>query len=275
MNYKIHSKINLLDGNSIPVFGLGVFRSPSGKMTQETVINALQIGYRHIDTAAIYGNEKDVGIAVKSSGIKRDELFITTKLWNSEQGYESALKAFDRSLKLLGLDYVDLYLLHWPVPELRLESYKALIKLKKDGLVKSIGVSNFTIKHLKEFLDNFDEIPAVNQVELSPFLSQVELRKFCDANQIVIESYSPLTKGQKLNDPTLVKIAKKHNKTSAQILIRWSLEIGAVTIPKSNRLERLKENADVFNFQLDESDRSILDNLNEDYRTSWDPTDED
>ncbi len=271
----IQSKTKLSDGNSIPIFGLGVFRSPSGKLTQETVSNALQIGYRHIDTAAIYGNEKDVGISVKSSGIKREDLFITTKLWNSDQGYESALKAFDRSLKLLSLDFVDLYLLHWPVPELRFESYKALIKLKKDGLVKSIGVSNFTIKHLKEFIDNFEEKPVINQVEMSPYLSQNELRKFCHDHKIQIESYSPLTKGQKLNDPALVQIARKHNKTSAQILIRWSLEMGLVTIPKSNRLERLKENADVFNFQLDEKDLNVLNHLNENYRTSWDPTEED
>ncbi len=269
----INSRKNLRDHVKIPYLGLGVFQTPVGKITYDAVLTALKCGYRHIDTARIYQNESDVGRAVKESGINRSEIFITTKLWNQDQGYDSALKAFDSSLKSLGLEYIDLYLLHWPVYEKRLESWKALEKLKAEGLVKTIGVSNFMIHHLKELLDNCKEIPSVNQVEFHPYLYKKDLLNFCNDHEITIEAYAPLTKGIKLSDPPLVKIAKKHKKNTAQILIRWALEHQLVVLPKSARPDRIKENANVFNFELDFEDMLTLDELNEDLVTSWDPTD--
>jgi diketogulonate reductase-like aldo/keto reductase len=268
----ITSKIFLNDRNHIPRLGFGVYQSPPGEGTVEAVSLALQAGYRHIDSAAIYGNERDVGAAVRQSGIPRKEIFVTTKLWNSAQGYDKTLKACEESLAKLNIEYIDLYLLHWPVQNLRLESWKALIELKKSGKVKSIGVSNFTIRHLKEFLENSDVVPTVNQVEFSAYLYQKELLEFCTKNKIIIEAYSPITKGEKLSDKNLVSVAQKYKKTTAQVLIRWALQKGTVPLPKSNTPSRIKENADVFDFEISASDMANLDNLNMNLRTSWDPT---
>jgi len=264
------AKLN--NGVMIPRLGLGVYQSPPGPITQNAVEYALKIGYRHIDTARIYNNESDVGTALRKTGIKREDVFITTKLWNSDHGYENALRACDESLKRLGLKYLDLYLIHWPVPETRNESWEALVQLLKDGKCRSIGVSNYTINHLTDLLEDTDVVPMVNQVEFSPFLYQKQLLDHCEKNKIQLEAYSPLTQGAKLNHPKIQQIAKSHSKTPAQVLIRWSLQHNLVTIPKSVREERIKENSKVFDYILTAEDMRILDSLDENFRNSWDPT---
>ena len=269
----LESRLPLNDGQSIPALGLGVYQSPAGRITYESVSRALSVGYRHIDTAAIYGNESDVGRAILDSGIARSEVFVTTKLWNQQQGYDSALKALDRSLALLKMEYVDLYLVHWPVPGKRDDSWRALEKLKADGRAKSIGVSNYTVHHLQDLLSKSKTVPAVNQVEFSPFLYQKDLLTFCKAHAIQLEAYSPLARGERFKDPTLVDIAKRHRKSPAQIMVRWALELGLVVIPKSVRPGRILENASVFDFELSPMDRERLAGLNENLRTDWDPTD--
>ena len=272
MQATVEPLARLNNGVMIPRLGLGVYQSPPGQVTQKAVEYALKIGYRHIDTARIYNNESDVGAALRNRGINREDVFITTKLWNSDHGYETALKACDASLKRLGLKYLDLYLIHWPVPEIRNESWQALAQLLKDGKCRSIGVSNYTIQHLTELLEDAEVVPMVNQVEFSPFLYQKQLLEYCEKNKIQLEAYSPLTQGQKLNDPRIQQIAKKHNKTPAQVLIRWSLQHNLVTIPKSVREERIKENSQVFDYNLTTEDMQILDSLDESFRNSWDPT---
>jgi methylglyoxal/glyoxal reductase len=235
---------------------------------------ALKVGYRHIDTASFYGNEEDVGRAIRDSGVPREEVFVTTKLWNTDQGYDFALSACDTSLRKLGLGYIDLYLIHWPVPELRAESWRALVELKRRGSCRAIGVSNYTVKHLKELLDRSDVTPAVNQVEFNPFLYQKELLRFCEGKGIQMEAYSPLTRGHKLDHPVVLDVARRYSKSPAQVMIRWGLQHGLVVIPKSTRPERIKENSEVFDFQLSSADMSKLDSLGEDLHTVWDPTDE-
>ena len=272
MQTTVEPVVKLNNGVMIPRLGLGVYQSPPGQATQKAVEYALKVGYRHIDTARIYNNESDVGSALRNSGVKREDVFVTTKLWNSDQGYETALKACDASLKRLGLKYLDLYLIHWPVQETRDQSWKALAQLLKDGKTRAIGVSNYTIHHLTELLDKSDTVPMVNQVEFSPFLYQRQLLDYCEKNKIQLEAYSPLTQGAKLNHPKIQQIAKKHNKTPAQVLIRWSLQHNLVTIPKSVREERIKENSQVFDYNLTTEDMRILDSLDENFRNSWDPT---
>ena len=272
MQTTVEPVVKLNNGVMIPRLGLGVYQSPPGQATQKAAEYALKIGYRHIDTARIYNNETDVGTALRNSGIKREDAFITTKLWNSDQGYETALKACDASLKRLGLKYLDLYLIHWPVQETRDKSWKALVQLLKDGKCRSIGVSNYTIQHLTELLEQSDIVPMVNQVEFSPFLYQKQLLDYCEKNKIQLEAYSPLTQGAKLNHPKIQQIAKKHNKTPAQVLIRWSLQHNLVAIPKSVREERIKENSQIFDYNLTTEDMRILDSLDENFRNSWDPT---
>jgi diketogulonate reductase-like aldo/keto reductase len=272
MQATVEPVARLNNGVVIPRLGLGVYQSPPGQVTQKAVEYALKIGYRHIDTARIYNNESDVGAALRKSGVKREEVFITTKLWNSDHGYESALRACDASLKRLGLKYLDLYLIHWPVPELRNESWTALTKLLKDGKVRSIGVSNYTIQHLTELLGDAEVTPMVNQVEFSPFLYQKQLLDYCEQKKIQLEAYSPLTQGAKLNHPKVQQIAKKHDKTPAQVLLRWSLQHNLVTIPKSVHEERIKENSLVFDYTLTPDDMRVLDALDENFRNSWDPT---
>jgi diketogulonate reductase-like aldo/keto reductase len=269
---RIDAKVKLNNGVEMPVFGLGTYQTGGGKETREAVLWALEAGYRHIDTAAMYGNEEDVGEAVQKSGIPREEIFVTTKLWNTNHGYQKALVAFDESLNKLGLAYVDLYLIHWPVEDLRMDSWKALEKLLKKGKCRAIGVSNYMLHHLEELLDNSSTIPTVNQVEFSPYLYQKELVDFCAKHGIQFEAYSPLTKSHKLNDPRLVDIASRYSKTPAQILIRWALQKDVVVIPKSSRKERIIENADVFDFTISAEDMDILDSFNRNLHTSWDPT---
>lgn len=270
----LHSTCTLNNGVKIPFIGLGVFRSPAGDVTRSAVHHALQAGYRHIDTAKIYANEQDVGRAIAESDVPRQEIFVTTKLANADQGYDSTLRAIDESLNKLQMDYVDLYLEHWPVEGRRLESWKAMEKILTDGKVKAIGVSNFMKRHIEELLDNSDIVPVINQIELSPFnyLFRKDIIDFCLENNIAIEAYSPLTKARKLDDPNLVEIAVKYHKTTAQILIRWALQHEFIAIPKSTKQHRIIENASVFDFSISEVDMDFLDGLNENLVTGWDPT---
>jgi diketogulonate reductase-like aldo/keto reductase len=294
MTLAIDAKVTLNDGHMIPQLGLGVWQTRAGKTCEAAVLAALEAGYRHIDTAAAYDNEESVGAAIRASGIGRENIFITTKLWNEDHGDPE--RALDASLRKLKTDYVDLYLIHYPVPERR-NSWRALEALQRRGKARSIGVSNYTIRHLTELLAEAGTVPAVNQVEFHPYLYQRDLLDFCDAKGIVIEAYSPLTHGRRLGDPRLVAIAKKYSKaeaqpatgwsklplmervsrrfgikSTAQILIRWALQHDLVVIPKSSKRARIFEDADVFDFEISQEDMRILDGLNENLRTCWDPT---
>lgn len=267
MQLTLQSRATLNNGVEIPRLGLGVYQTPIGETTLQAVRYALKVGYRHIDTARIYGNEGDVGSAVLESGIPREEIFVTTKVWNSDQGYDSTIRACERSLRRLGLSYIDLYLIHWPVEGMGNDTWKAMIKLLRAGKVRAIGISNYDIFQVQEILQDFDVSPSVNQVEFHPFLFQEELLQFCNNNSIQLEAYSPLTRGNKLNHPALRGLEQKYRKTSAQILIRWSLQHEVVVIPKSTHENRIKENSQVFDFQLEEKDMELLDSLNENFHT--------
>lgn len=268
--------VALNNGVAIPRLGLGVYQSPNGAETVDTVRYALQYGYRHIDTARIYRNEADVGAGLRASGVPRDQVFITTKLWESDQGYDSCIAACKESLRLMGLDYVDLFLIHWPLPGKRRYSWMALETLLDEGLARAIGVSNYLVRHLEELFGYARYIPAVNQIELSPynFLQRRETVALCAARGIAIEAYSPLTKGRKLSDPRLAAIAARYGRTPAQVLIRWGLQKDAIVLVKSNRPERIRENAAVFDFILADADMALLDTFNENLATGWDPTNE-
>jgi len=273
MALSLDARVTLADGTKMPVLGLGVWRAASGKETQRAVATALDVGYRLIDTAKLYGNERDVGQAVRASKIPRDQIFITTKLWNTDHGYEGALRAFEQSRRELGVDSIDLYLIHWPVPGLRPESWKGLLRLKEKGLARSIGVSNYTIRHLEELLSSSPIPPAVNQVEFHPFLYQADLLAFCQGHRIQLEAYSPLTRGHRLDHPVIQAVASEYRRTPAQILIRWGLQHDLVVIPKSVRPERIRENARVFDFELSRADMARLDALDERSHEAWDPND--
>ncbi len=267
----ISSRITLQDGNSMPLFGLGVWAAQSGKETYDAVFSALKTGYRHIDTAEMYGNEKDVGNAVIDSGLNRDEVFVTTKLWDSGLGYDHALKAFEVSLQKMNLDYVDLYLIHWPEKGSQLKIWRALERIKKEGGSRSIGVSNFAPRHLKELLVKGSEHPAVNQIELSPFLQQEHIYSFCQKEHIHLTGYCPLSRGNRFDDPNLSRIAKEMKKSAAQVMIRWALQRGHTVIPKSVSPVRIKENANVFDFNLNNEQMKILNGLEEGLRFCPDP----
>ncbi|MDX3187868.1 aldo/keto reductase [Streptomyces sp. MN03-5084-2B] len=265
--------IELTNGVRMPQLGYGVFQVPDDE-TATAVKAALEAGYRSIDTAAVYGNEKGVGQAIAESGIARDELFVTTKLWNSAQGYDSTLKAFDESMAKLGLEQLDLYLIHWPTParDKYLDTWKAFEKLHADGRVRAIGVSNFQPAHLERLLDAADVAPAVNQVELHPYLQQRELREFDAKHGIATEAWSPLAKGGSLlGDPVVAELAVKHSRTPAQIVLRWHLQLGNVVIPKSVTPSRIEENFDLFEFTLTEEEMESLTPLDRGERTGPDP----
>ena len=266
------TKIKLNNGVEMSMLGLGTWQLNDGKEAEEAVLYALKTGYRLIDTAQIYGNEESIGKALHKSGILREEVFITTKLWNSEHGYKSTVAACERSLKRLGLSYIDLYLIHWPVANLRNETWKAMETLLDEGKCRAIGVSNYMICHLEELLDSSSTVPTVNQVEFNPYLYQKGLLEFCCSHGIQLEAYSPLTQGLKLDDPRLVSMAKKYHKSTAQILIRWVLQRGVVAIPKSSKEENIRHNADVFGFTISAEDMRVLDSFNEDLRIGWDPS---
>jgi methylglyoxal/glyoxal reductase len=258
-------------GTRIPQIGLGVWQSPKGATTQQAVRTALRLGYGHIDTARIYGNERDVGEGVRASGVPRAEVFVTTKLWNDDQGYDSALKAFDASLERLGLEYIDLYLIHWPLAGKRLDSWRALERIFSEKRARAIGVSNFLVPHLEELLGRAKVVPAVNQIEVHPFLQHRETRAFCKHHDIVVEAYSPLTHGKRIDDPVVSDVAARVRRTNAQVLLRWGIQHGMVVLPKSVNEGRIKENAAVFDFELDGDSMHRLDALEEGAATGWDP----
>jgi diketogulonate reductase-like aldo/keto reductase len=262
--------VTLNNGSNMPLLGLGVY-DMYGKETEQAIANALEIGYRLIDTASMYGNEKEVGNAIRSSAVPREEIFITTKVNNSQQGYDSTLKAFEESQRKLNTGYIDLYLVHWPIKGKRKETWKALEKLYNEKQVKAIGVANYLLPFLQELEGYATLVPAVNQLEFSPFLFLRDVFDYCKKHSIQLQSYSPLTRGKKFTDPALVAIAGKHGKTPAQVLIRWNIEHCISTIPKSSSRTRLQENFNVFDFSLDENDMQVLDNLNANFRVVHDP----
>lgn len=275
MDPNIGAKIKLSDGNEIPQLGFGVFQIADGQYAKTLMKQAFQLGYRHVDTARVYGNERSVGDAVRQSYLPRNELYVATKLWNTDQGYDSTLRACEESIKQLGLDYIDLYIIHWPVEEERLQSWKAMERLREEGMVKSIGVSNFMLNHLEELLQYCNVKPVINQIELHPYNYgyRFDIIEFCLENDIRIEAYAPLTRGHRLTDPKLVQVAEKYDKTSAQVLIKWSLQKGFIVIPKSAHIERIEENANVFDFVVGEDDMRLIDSFNQDLIVCWDPTD--
>lgn len=262
--------VTLHNGVNMPWFGLGVWKTKDGQEVEQAIHYALQAGYRHIDTAALYGNETGVGRAVQAGGIKREDLFITTKVWNSEQGYDSTLRAFESSMEKLNMAYVDLYLIHWPVKGKYKETWKALESLYADGRVRAIGVSNFQTHHLEDLLASAKIVPMVNQVEYHPLLSQVELLAYCESHQIQLEAWSPLMQGH-LDIPVLAELASKYQKTPAQIVLRWDLQNQVITIPKSIRESRIIENAQIFDFELTAEDMEQINQLNQNKRFGADP----
>lgn len=263
--------VTLNNGVKMPYLGFGVFQVPEGDEVINSVRYALKAGYRSIDTAWIYHNEEGVGTAIKESGIPREELFITTKVWNSHQGYDNTLAAFETSIKSLGLDYLDLYLIHWPGKTKYKETWKALEKLYKEKRVRAIGVSNFKVHHLEDLLSDCEVIPALNQVECHPWLSQEELRSYCAEKGIQVEAWAPLAKSKSLDDETIQSLASKHGRTPAQIILRWHLQNGVVIIPKSVHENRIIENSKVFDFSLSEEDMERVNKLNCNKRTGSDP----
>lgn len=275
MKGSVQMEYKTLNNNvSIPQVGFGVWKVPDEEATV-AVEQAIKTGYRLIDTAKIYGNELGVGKAIANSTIPREELFITTKVWNADQGYENTLKAFDASLEKLGVDYVDLYLVHWPTPKFDqyVETYKALETLYKEGRTKAIGVCNFDIEHLERVMDECDVKPAVNQVEFHPYLQQKELREFCKKHDIQIEAYSPLMNGTYIMENEVIQeIAEQHRKTPAQIILRWHVQNDVVVIPKTVTPSRMKENLDVFDFELTEADMDRIATLNRNERNNGVPS---
>ncbi|MEU6104073.1 aldo/keto reductase [Streptomyces flaveolus] len=271
MNHVVPT-VTLNNGVEIPQLGFGVFQVPDAETTA-AVSAALEAGYRSIDTAAIYGNEAGVGRALADSGIARDDLFVTTKLWNADQGYDATLKAFDTSLDKLGLDHVDLYLIHWPTParDLYRESWKAVEKLVADGRIRAAGVSNFQPAHLERLIAGSDLVPAVNQVELHPGLQQGELRAAHSRLGIVTEAWSPLAQGAVLKDEAITTLAARHGKSAAQVVLRWHLQLGNVVIPKSVTPARIRENLDVFDFTLTDDEMTAIAGLDRDLRTGPHP----
>eukprot|EP01116_Phalansterium_solitarium_P013443 TRINITY_DN30809_c0_g1_i1.p1 TRINITY_DN30809_c0_g1~~TRINITY_DN30809_c0_g1_i1.p1 ORF type:complete len:291 (+),score=72.62 TRINITY_DN30809_c0_g1_i1:170-1042(+) len=279
----ITSSAVLNSGGRMPLLGLGTYKTTDSTTLHNVIDTAWKTGCRHIDTARFYENEKEIGEALKELKIPRDEIFLTTKLWISDHGYDKALAAFEASLRRLGTDYVDLYLIHWPgvsglsdtdprQAELRRESWRALEKLHKDGKAKAIGVSNYTVRHLEQLLSHATVKPAVNQVEFHPKLYQKELLDFCRRTGIQLEAYSSFGKGKLLSDPKIGAIAKKYGKDAAQLLVRWVLQHDVVVIPKSSSVQRVVSNADVYDFAISDEDMAVLDGMNENWHCTWDPT---
>ncbi|MCY9074013.1 aldo/keto reductase [Bacillus inaquosorum] len=275
MTTHLQATATLHNGVKMPWFGLGVFQVEEGTELVNAVRTAIVHGYRSIDTAAIYGNEAGVGEGLQQgideAGISREDLFITSKVWNADLGYEETLAAFETSLSKLGLDYLDLYLIHWPVEGKYKEAWRALETLYKEGRVKAIGVSNFQIHHLEDLMTAAEIKPMINQVEFHPRLTQKELRDYCKAQGIQLEAWSPLMQGQLLDNEVLAQIAEKHNKSVAQVILRWDLQHEVVTIPKSIKEHRIIENADIFDFELSQEDMDKIDALNKDERVGPNP----
>jgi 2,5-diketo-D-gluconate reductase A len=265
--------VKLNNGITMPQLGLGVWLVPQDE-TESVVRTALETGYRSIDTAAAYGNEEETGRGLRASGIPREELFVTTKLWNADQGYDSTLRAFDESMRRLGLDYLDLYLIHWPMPSRNtyLDTWRAFEKLYDDGRIRAIGTSNFTAETLRRVMDESDVVPAVNQIELHPYFQQADMRAVHSEHGIRTESYSPLGhSGDVLNDRTLVSLADRHGRTPAQIALRWQIQLGIIVIPKSATPARIVENFDVFSFELSDEDMAAIQRVDKGMRVGLDP----
>ena len=275
MAKNLQDSVTLANGVKIPWLGLGVFKVKEGREVVDAVRTAITSGYRSIDTAAIYGNEDGVGQGIKEglkeAGISREDIFITSKVWNADQGYQSTLEAYTASLKRLDLDYLDLYLIHWPVKGKYKETWRAMETLYNEAKVRAIGVSNFHVHHLKDLFQDFKIKPMVNQVEYHPRLIQKELRTFCKEQGIQFEAWSPLMQGKLLDNPTLQEIANKYDKSIAQVIIRWDLQNGVVTIPKSIKEHRIIENSNVFDFELTKEDMEQIDSLNQNQRVGSDP----
>ena len=254
----------------MPYFGLGVYKAEDGHEVINSVTNALKFGYRHVDTASLYGNEKGVGTAVRESGVKREEIFVTSKVWNSDQGYDSTLKAFDVTLKNLGFDYLDLYLIHWPKDKSK-ETWKAFETLYKQGVVKAIGVSNFLKYQLEGLIKSTEIMPMVNQMEFHPYLVQQNLIDYCHQHKIQYEAWSPLMQGRILSDKTLIQLAQKYHKDVAQLVLRWNLQKDVVTIPKSSQPKRILSNSQIFDFEITQEDMDKIDGLDKSIRIGADP----
>lgn len=267
----LQGTFTLHNGVKMPYFGLGVYLSEDGAEVINAVKWALESGYRHIDTAAIYKNEEGVGEGIRKSGIEREEIFVVSKVWNSDQGYESTIKAFNDSLERLGLDYLDLYLIHWPVAEKYKETWKALEHLYAEGKVKAIGVSNFLQHHLEDLLSEAQIVPMVNQMEFHPYLVQQELLDFCKKHKIQYEAWSPMMQGKIFEMDEFKQLAQKYNKTIAQIVLRWDIQKGVVTIPKSSKKERIIANSQIFDFAISKEDMLIIDKLHKGQRFGPDP----
>lgn len=259
----------LNNGVKMPWIGFGTYKA-DGPSVINSVKEALKVGYGHIDTAAFYKNEDGVGTGIKESKVPREKIFLTSKVWISDEGYEKTLKAFETSIKKLKTDYLDLYLIHWPNP-LHNETWRALEKLYKEGYVRAIGVSNFTAGHLKDLMSNAEIMPMVNQVEFHPLLVQNDLREFCQKNSIQLEAWSPLMRGKVFEIPLLKELAKKYKKTVSQIVLRWDLQMGVVTIPKSTTPSRIKENTDIFDFEISKDDMAKIQQLDKGIRTGSEP----
>ena len=264
--------IKLNNGTVIPQVGLGLWRVKNEAECKASVRAALEVGYTHFDTAQIYGNEQFLGAALTEAGAKREDIFITTKIWNENQYWTDIDPSFEESLQKLQTDYVDLLLLHFPVTELRRPAWRKMERIYQSGQAKAIGVSNYTIRHLQELLDENEVVPAVNQVELHVYLQQPELVEFCQQNGIVVEAYSPLAHGEGLDNEVLAAIGKKHGKSNAQIMLRWCVQKGMVVLPKSVHADRIRENMELFDFELDPDDLQRIAGLEKDFRTCWDPT---
>ena len=264
-------RVRMNNGVEIPQVGLGVWRANEGAETRDAVRWALEIGYRSIDTASLYANERSVGEGFRDSGLKREDVFITTKVWNDQQGYEKTLAAFDNSLRELQLDYVDMYLLHFPVPGLYLDSWRALEKLYGEGRVKAIGVSNFHPYHLDNLLSHCTVKPMVNQIELHPYLTQKGNLQHNPARDILVEAWAPIAKGRVLGEPVITRLAEKYGKTPAQIVLRWELQLGIIIIPKSVHRERIEENSKIFDFELTPEEMLDIDGLDRNGRIGVDP----
>lgn len=268
---QIDSTKTLLNGIEMPRFGLGVYKMTDSKQAIEAMVTALRAGYRAIDTASFYNNEREVGEAIRESGMNRQNLFITSKVWNNDQGYDETLRAFEKSLQLMEVDYLDLYLTHWPKPDTYQDTYRAIERLYDEKLIRATGVSNHEQHHLETLFAKANVKPMVNQIEHHPYLTQVALREFCQSENIAVTAWSPLGRGRALEDPVIVKLAEKYHKTPAQIIIRWHLQNDTVVIPKSVTPSRIESNAHVFDFELEQLDMRMLDTLNRDERTGNHP----
>jgi len=265
--------VSLNNGVQIPQLGFGVYQVPP-EQTREATLTALEVGYRHIDTAEMYGNEKGVGEGIRNSGIPREEVFVTSKLNNGFHAHDDALKAFDGTLEALGSDYVDLFLIHWPLPGIDVdyvETWKAMEEIYRSGRAKSVGVSNFNAHHLRKLFGETELRPAVNQIEVHPYLTQDELRAFDADHEIATEAWSPIAQGKVLDDPTILRVAERHGKTASQVTLRWHVQRGDIVFPKSVTRSRVEENFDIFDFELDGTDMGDIGGLNRDERTGPDP----